>query len=421
MSKFSSDLLEHLKLTYEENELDAILQSLVLPPKFTTLRCNRVVETSCICSELSNIYPNFTVETHPKLKDAVIVTPQAMNSQLKQASHSVIVDTKVAKSVLRGADIYVPGVKGMSPCPSGTPVSIYADINNRCKRGEKRFLGEKVHIANGTIEIERHKIFKEFKKVGIAVCVTERKVNFPSFNNIFPDRIFLQNLPSILVGHVLDPQPNEVILDMCAAPGGKATHIAALMNNTGSVIALEKVSHKVKRLERNVNQQNATCIKCYQYDSTECFSPTATGSVHPPFGNSAFDRILVDPPCSGLGQRPQLVNTSKFSEIKSFPLYQWSFVSDAIKMLKVGGTLAYSTCTLARQENEDMVARIISTFPSMKLVAATPILGQPGLPTPGLRESDLLLVQRFDPDATSLSVNKDTIGFFIAKFFKATD
>ena len=88
-------------------------------------------------------------------------------------------------------------------------------------------------------------------------------------------------------------------------------------------------------------------------------------------------------------------------------------------MLKYGGTLVYSTCTLPKQENEMMVARILSTFPEMILVPADPIVGQPGILVDGLTDRDVIKVQRFLPNSdVDSGVDIDTIGFFIAKFKK---
>jgi len=91
----------------------------------------------------------------------------------------------------------------------------------------------------------------------------------PSFDNVLPSYLFLQNLPSAVVTHVLDPQPGEKILDLCAAPGGKTTHIAALMHDQGEVIALDKISNKVEKIKQNALLLGLNSIKAFCFDGTK--------------------------------------------------------------------------------------------------------------------------------------------------------
>ncbi|KAF6131823.1 NOP2/Sun RNA methyltransferase 6 [Phyllostomus discolor] len=119
---------------------------------------------------------------------------------------------------------------------AGDVVSVYSDIKGKCKKGAKEFDGTKVFLGNGISELSRKEIFSgppELK--GIGIRMTEPLYLSPSFDNVLPSYLFLQNLPSAAVAHILDPQPGEKILDLCAAPGGKTTHIAALMHDEESL------------------------------------------------------------------------------------------------------------------------------------------------------------------------------------------
>ena len=418
---FHPQVLEYLEKTFSEEKLERITTALPLPPKWTTIRVNSLHHhTNDVVSNLKELLGSqFDVTSHSSLGDVVVISGKRAELSETNCVGRVIVDQKCGKAVLRGADIFSPGIKGLPHLQAGCKVSVHVDTTHKCKRGEKNFAGPTVHIANGILKLTRFDIFKKMVKTGLAVQITERKIELPSLSGVLENQIFLQNLPSIVASHVLNPQPGDHVLDMCSAPGGKTTHIAQLMCDKGTVIALEKVQNKVDKLRTNIKKQNLNCIKVFKCDSTKAFSEDSKSSCEPPLGREVFDRILLDPPCSALGQRPQITNTLKLSEISSYPSYQWCFVADAVKMLKYGGTLVYSTCTLPKQENETMVARVLSTFPEMILVSADPIVGQPGILVDGLTYRDVIKVQRFLPNSDIDSgVDIDTIGFFIAKFKK---
>ncbi len=138
------------------------------------------------------------------------------------------------------------------------------------------------------------------------------------------------------------------------------------------------------------------------------------------FDAESFDRILLDPPCSALGLRPKLYWKEPLNKLKKYSDYQKKFIDNAIFLLRSGGILTYSTCTINASENELMVSYILEKYPVMKLVPILPsydnehYIGQPGLPGMGLTNFQRNLVRRFDPSDTK----EDTMGFFLAKFQK---
>ena len=160
---------------------------------------------------------------------------------------------------------------------------------------------------------------------------------------------------------------------MCAAPGGKTTHIAARMENTGRVVALDKSENKTRAIQRNCAQLGVTIVTTFVADGSKCVAAadSAPGSsdsgLAPPFPEESFDRVLVDAPCSGLGQRPQFYNNISLKELRSFPRIQRKLVSSAVRLLRPGGVLLYSTCTNNVAEDGELVTWAADTFPCLHL------------------------------------------------------
>lgn len=257
----------------------------------------------------------------------------------------------------------------------------------------------------------------------------------PPLNGILIDKLMLQNLPSAIVVHALDPQQGDVILDMCSAPGGKTSHIASLIGNDGLVIACEKGKKKMIQAREFFLTMGASCIVPVATDSTKLLLSESTQKRLSPkeivhsaaadkdglvkikgFYAESFDRILLDPPCSALGLRPKLqVDIKSLDELLKHADYQHSFVKCAVPLLKVGGAMTYSTCTINATENEEMVKFILDEFPCMRLVPICENLpGLPALPGFGLSHEECKMVRRFDP----CNMDIDSMGFFIAKFQK---
>jgi 16S rRNA (cytosine967-C5)-methyltransferase len=152
----------------------------------------------------------------------------------------------------------------------------------------------------------------------------------------------VQGESSSLVAKILDPQKGERILDLCAAPGGKTTHIAALMQNSGEIIAVDISQDRIKIIEENCNRLRITCVKTVVSDAT-----TYTD-------NQKYNRILIDAPCSNtgvLGKRPDARWKRTPEDIKKLTEIQKKILQNASELLKEGGTLVYSTCSIEPEEN----------------------------------------------------------------------
>ncbi|XP_029384532.1 putative methyltransferase NSUN6 isoform X2 [Echeneis naucrates] len=257
---------------------------------------------------------------HPQIPD-VLLLPVNGPRPVKQLNLEVVVGAQCGSAVLRGAHVFAPGIVA-SPkyMKAGDVVSVFSDLEGKCTRGATSFQGKRVFVGNGVAEMDRCSIFCTDKPAkGIGVRMIEPLYQSPSFDGILPTLVFLQNLPSVVVGHVLGPRPGERILDMCAAPGGKTCHIAAVMGDQGEVVALDRIRNKIDRIRQNAQMLHLRSIKAHCFDSTQAVSSDpAHAAEGPPFAPESFDRVLLDAPCSGLGQRPNMANTWSLKEICSY-------------------------------------------------------------------------------------------------------
>jgi 16S rRNA (cytosine967-C5)-methyltransferase len=156
-----------------------------------------------------------------------------------------------------------------------------------------------------------------------------------------------QSRASMLVSRMLGPRPGERVLDLCAAPGGKTTHLAALMEDAGEVVAVERHPGRASALERTVARMRTACVR------------VEVGDAAVPRADGPFDRILVDPPCSGLGtlqSRPDLRWRARPKATGELAALQAQILAAGAQALTPGGTLVYSVCTISRAESEDVIA-----------------------------------------------------------------
>jgi len=170
----------------------------------------------------------------------------------------------------------------------------------------------------------------------------------------------IQDESSMLVAHVLDPQPGEFIIDACSAPGGKTTHMAALMKNQGRILAGDIYEHKLQRIEENAARLGIDIIEARLLDAT------TIGELYP----KQADRVLVDAPCSGLGvlrRKPDARWKNKAELLETLPPLQSAILASAAKAVKPGGVLVYSTCTIAREENEAVVEAFLQAHAEFEL------------------------------------------------------
>lgn len=174
-------------------------------------------------------------------------------------------------------------------------------------------------------------------------------------------KFYIQNLSSILAALVLNPKPGEKILDMCAAPGSKTTHLSALMDNKGIIIANDSDAARVSSLRNVLEQFGAKNAKATLSDATDF------GTKYPNY----FDKILLDAPCSGegmiymRGEKP--LRFWSIDKVKRCSYIQRDLIFSAFRALKPGGTMIYSTCTLEPEENEGVVTFLLDHFSNAQI------------------------------------------------------
>lgn len=158
----------------------------------------------------------------------------------------------------------------------------------------------------------------------------------------------VQDQGSMVAGHSVSPLPGMRVLDMCAAPGGKANHLAELMGNQGTVLALDVNPRRLRLVEEAAKRLGNDAVETRVLDATGAYAEV----------DGLFDRVLVDAPCTGLGtlaRRPDARWRKSEQDVVRLSELQRSLIDQGAKMLRPGGLLVYSTCTISRRENRDVV------------------------------------------------------------------
>jgi 16S rRNA (cytosine967-C5)-methyltransferase len=171
---------------------------------------------------------------------------------------------------------------------------------------------------------------------------------------------YIQDPSTLLAVQMLDPQPDDRILDLCAAPGGKTTYIAQRLNNQALIVACDTSAPRLARLRENCARLGVTCVEPVTLDALPQL----------PLGQLPYDRVLVDAPCSNTGvmrRRVELRWRVTLAEIQRLQAAQLKLLCSAATHLKPGGRLAYSTCSLEPEENREVVTRFLADHPGFAL------------------------------------------------------
>jgi 16S rRNA (cytosine967-C5)-methyltransferase len=210
----------------------------------------------------------------------------------------------------------------------------------------------------------------------------------------------VQGEASQMIAWLLDPQPQERVLDACAAPGGKLTHLAELMRDEGELVALDASARGLEKVRENVGRLGLRSIRVCRCDVTRDL---------PKDYASFYDRILVDAPCTALGtlrSHPEAKWQRQLADVKRLAKLQGQILQSVARYLKPGGVLVYATCTLTPDENEGVVSNFLQREATVVLEDARTLL--PKAASTMTRGKYFL----------SLSHKHDTDGFFAARMRK---
>jgi 16S rRNA C967 or C1407 C5-methylase (RsmB/RsmF family) len=316
----------------------------------------------------------------------VVAIPIKKRDSIPHHGKIVVADKPSSENVLLGSNLYRPGVRRVNRFHAGDSVTV---VNPR-----GHIVGSGVAAVDST---ELHKFQR-----GLVVRITAPFYELPSLVDLEAYNaglFYSQSLPAILVAPALNPQPNEVIIDFCAAPGGKTTHIGQLTENQCRVIAVDRSARRLTHLDEEVKRLGVTCVQPFVGRARDFLTQ---------FPGIKADRVLVDPPCTALGVRPKLYDTTTLARIQSTANYQQMILDSSTEALRSGGILVYSTCTLSWEENERNIGYLLAEK-GFTLVSQNISQGAEGIgPNAEIRK----FTQRFYPDIHNLP------GYFIAKLRK---
>lgn len=266
-------------------------------------------------------------------------------------------------------------------------------------------LTPKVTVRVNSLKGDFDEVFEELEEFGYNVeegyicpeAISIKGGKSVENNKVFNEgKITVQDESAMLVAPLLDIVPGETVLDLCSAPGGKTTHIAELLENTGKVLAFDLHENKLGLIKENCERLGIENVELKEMDATK-INVNLIG---------AGDKILLDVPCSGLGiikRKPEIKWNKSREELKEIVKVQREIMENAWQYLKQGGTMVYSTCTLNKEENEQNIEWFLNKHKNCKLEKVF------------IGNGDNL---RYENGMLTVLPNEYMDGFFIAKLKK---
>ena len=266
-------------------------------------------------------------------------------------------------------------------------------------------------IRVNSLRISKDALYKRLKSKGFelkqvpvvsnAFYVTKAPFSIGATTEYLLGYYYIQNVASMIPSLVLNPTSQDIVVDMCAAPGGKATHLAQIMNNEGNLILIERNQKRIASLETNLLRMGITNSIIINDDA-----------VNLPKIKIKADRILLDAPCTGEGlirQDPSRKKSKQMRDINKMSIIQKNLLASGLNSLKPGGNLLYSTCSIAPEENEIVINEVLNSLSGYEIGQLQHAYGENGLTKvygKSLRD-DLKYSQRLYPHL------HDTIGFYL--------
>jgi len=289
----------------------------------------------------------------------------------------------------------------------------FADTVNICQANNKI---PPLVIRTNTLKISRSDLKKILEKENIKVkegIFTEEALYVKGLSNItkFPayrEGLFqIQDEASILVSHLLEPSPDESVIDVCSAPGGKTSHLAQLMANKGSILATDSNKSRLLMVKDNCRRLGIDMVKTRQNNSAilddNCLKTA--------------DKVLVDVPCTGVGvirRKPDLRwQTYDLKRFERLTELQGKILDIASNYLKIGGRLVYSTCSTEPEENEEIVSKFLEKHPDFELEDLSKFIKERKLPVYESGQHNQKKFIQILPGLSNLDLDLD--GFFMVK------
>ncbi|MCQ4447891.1 MAG: RsmB/NOP family class I SAM-dependent RNA methyltransferase [Sulfolobales archaeon] len=312
---YDEELIEELRRVYG-TQLNEFLQSLLRPNPRLYLR---LIDPKLRDGFLEK-YDFFKGDED--FEEAIYAEVKGPN-KVEEHEGKVVVDKRTAESVMLGANVYAPGVLKVL-AKTGETVSVVSENG--------------VLVAEGKLVNEGTLIVRVENSLYSAPRISE-------LEEVIEGKAYSQGKASMYVARLLDPRPGELIVDMTAAPGGKLTHVAQL-EPKARVIGFDRTTEKVEKVRALVMKMGLKNVEVYKADSRYLYED---------FGLREADKVIIDPPCSNLGVRPKVYDKKTIKDVLDLAQYQRQFLNAAYKILKRGGVLIYSTCTVTLKENEEVI------------------------------------------------------------------
>ncbi len=310
-----------------------VIYKILTPSKRHYLRVNTYLITRGeLIDMLKEKYPEYNIEPDPYIEDALYIVVKGPY-KIPIVEKKIIVDKYAAESVMLGAPLYAPGVIKYSRFKAGEEVNIVAP-NGRI-------------VALAETIVDSSKLL--YMKKGVVVKNIISTYKLPPIREMEEYKrglIYPQGLPSIIVSHIVSPTPGESILDCCASPGGKTSHLIQLSQGLARIVSIDRSMKKIGEI--------IGTLKRLHLPRTNLFLVGDARYINIDIGGIVFDKIIIDPPCTGLGVRPKISIDVRGRDIENSKTYQKQFIKPAVQILRQNGLLVYSTCTLTFEENEEV-------------------------------------------------------------------
>jgi 16S rRNA (cytosine967-C5)-methyltransferase len=376
--------LKIIRSVYRE-ATNEVVEALSSPGSWYTVRVN-TLRSSVERVEESLRSLGFEVRA---LADFDVVLVKVLGPfDVPELQKKIVVDKMTAEAVMVGANVYAPGVKSMEGVDKGDVVTILDP------RGRAVAVGRAV-ISSRELRFLRRGLVAE-TLTSVYKLPPIRSLELYAKGEIYP-----QSLPSVLAVRALSPEEGELVVDLTASPGGKLTYASQLMKNKGLVIGIDRSPKKVEVLNENLHRLGVKNAKTMCMDSryADLKLEDLRGKV---------DVVMVDPPCSAIGVRPKLYDNLTEKAVRDLSEYQRQFIKAGFNLLRKGGRMLYSVCTVSVEECEDNVNYAVEEL-GMRPVRDPNLIGDVGLSSRS-RYADKLV--RFHPHV------HDTPGFFYAVLVK---